>query len=93
MTDKSRREFENKLNKLVRGIASFEIDDVGEYGDKSTYWAWWGWQASRAAIEIDIPSSCDSEYWIDDVFQRVRFERDVEKSAIAAGLKVKGVSA
>lgn len=43
-------------------------------------------------IEVDIPSSVDAEYWIDDIFQRVRYERDVEKAVIAAGLKMKMVS-
>lgn len=90
MTDKNRGEFEAWC-----GIAGFDISrgHGGDYIEFDTDESWLAWQASRAAIEIDIPSSGDAEYWIDDVFQRVRFERDVEKAAIAAGLKVKGVSA
>lgn len=45
------------------------------------------WQQSRAAIEI--PSSSDSEYWFEGTFQRMRYERDVEK-AIGSGIRIKG---
>lgn len=45
------------------------------------------WQASRAAIEI--PSSSDSEYWFEGEFQRMRYERDVEKAITSQGLTIK----
>lgn len=44
------------------------------------------WTASRSSIVI--PSSSDSEYWFEGTFQRMRYERDVEK-AIGSGIKVK----
>ena len=46
------------------------------------------WTASRAAIEI--PSSSDSEYWFEGTFQRMRYERDVEKAITSHGIRIKG---
>lgn len=51
----------------------------------------WGfklWLASREAIEI--PSSNDSEYWFEGTFQRMRYERDVEKAITSQGIRIKG---
>ncbi|WP_155407657.1 hypothetical protein [Pluralibacter gergoviae] len=48
------------------------------------------WKASRDE-EIELPAACaDDEYFIDGVFQPMRYERDVERAVIAAGFKVKG---
>lgn len=53
--------------------------------------AWAGWQASRDAVEVDLPAACaDDEYFNDGVFQPMRYERDVERAIRAAGIKVKG---
>ncbi|MCL9644987.1 hypothetical protein L2090_21220 [Rahnella victoriana] len=54
-------------------------------GDKEIMFS--SWTASRAAIEI--PSSSDSEYWFEGTFQRMRYERDVEKAITSHGIKVK----
>lgn len=54
-------------------------------GDKEI--AWRAWTESRATIEI--PSSSDIEYWFEGAFQRMRYERDVEK-AIGSGIRIKG---
>lgn len=46
------------------------------------------WQQSRAVIAI--PSSSDSEYWFEGTFQRMRYERDVEKAITSHGIRIKG---
>jgi hypothetical protein len=33
------------------------LDGV-EYRHKSTEWAWMAWQASRAALVVELPSNC-----------------------------------
>ncbi|EJU6261305.1 ead/Ea22-like family protein [Salmonella enterica] len=41
--------------------------------------------------EINLPAACaDDEYFIDGVFQALRYERDVERAIRAAGIGVKG---
>lgn len=41
--------------------------------------------------EINLPAACaDDEYFIDGVFQPLRYERDVERAIRAAGIGVKG---
>lgn len=53
--------------------------------------AWESWKASREAVEVDIPPAlADDEYFIDGIFQPMRYERDVERAVIRAGLKIKG---
>lgn len=52
---------------------------------------WEAWQASREAVEVELPAACaDDEYFNDGVFQPMRYERDVERAIRAAGIKVKG---
>lgn len=54
--------------------------------------AWDAWQASREVIEIEVPSSEHeegSDYWFDDTFQPLRYERDIEREIERHGLKVK----
>lgn len=48
-----------------------------------------GWNARGDTIEIDLPETSDSEYWFEGTFQRMRYERDVEK-AIGSGIRIKG---
>lgn len=41
--------------------------------------------------EVTLPAACaDDEYFIDGVFQPLRYERDVERAIRAAGIGVKG---
>lgn len=64
----------------------FELQD-GEFVDRQTAIAWWAWQASRAAVVVDLsdlsrcfsPNDCgDWAMWLDDV----------KKLIEAQGLKV-----
>jgi hypothetical protein len=54
--------------------------------------AWAGWQASRDAVEVELPSlkqidSGERYVWSDGVFN---FKEDAIKAIRAAGIKVKG---
>ncbi|ECA5769949.1 ead/Ea22-like family protein [Salmonella enterica subsp. enterica serovar Altona] len=45
--------------------------------------------AELEARTVNLPAACaDDEYFIDGVFQALRYERDVERAIIAAGIKV-----
>ncbi|ECC7507222.1 ead/Ea22-like family protein [Salmonella enterica] len=47
--------------------------------------------AELEAREVNLPAACaDDEYFIDGVFQALRYERDVERAIRAAGIGVKG---
>lgn len=47
--------------------------------------------AELEARTVNLPAACaDDEYFIDGVFQALRYERDVERAILAAGIKVKG---
>ncbi|EPP0271290.1 small VCP/p97-interacting protein [Salmonella enterica subsp. enterica] len=47
--------------------------------------------AELEAREVKLPAACaDDEYFIDGVFQALRYERDVERAIRAAGIGVKG---
>ncbi|EGF8155793.1 ead/Ea22-like family protein [Salmonella enterica subsp. enterica serovar Enteritidis] len=45
--------------------------------------------AELEARTVNLPAACaDDEYFIDGVFQALRYERDVERAILAAGIKV-----
>lgn len=47
--------------------------------------------AELEARKVNLPAACaDDEYFIDGVFQALRYERDVERAILAAGMGVKG---
>ncbi|ENF0103026.1 TPA: ead/Ea22-like family protein [Escherichia coli] len=47
--------------------------------------------ADLEARTVNLPAACaDDEYFIDGVFQALRYERDVERAIRAAGIGVKG---
>ncbi|EJE9920125.1 ead/Ea22-like family protein [Salmonella enterica] len=47
--------------------------------------------AELEARKVNLPAACaDDEYFIDGVFQALRYERDVERAILAADIKVKG---
>jgi len=63
-----------------------------QYKDHSTNLAWMAWQASREAVEVELPSlkqidSGERYVWSDGVFN---FKEDAIKEIRAAGIKVKG---
>ncbi|EKE2788486.1 hypothetical protein OUL81_000527 [Salmonella enterica] len=46
--------------------------------------------AELEARTVNLPAArADDEYFIDGVFQALRYERDIERAIIAAGIKVK----
>ena len=93
--DESRRQFEDWFMTTF-GVDKYWLEDRRcepesyTLGEKVLIY-WECWKASRQAIEIDLPKACaGDEYFIDGVFQPMRYERDVERALSAAGLKIKG---
>ena len=88
----SREQFEEWVNEetgfdLYRTNFPMTTWDNQQYKDHSTNLAWCAWQASREAIEIELPeivwdiTECGSQHYDVD---------DVKNSIHAAGLTVKG---
>lgn len=80
-TDES--EIEDRLEKANGGL---------NYAHPETDVAWIWWQASREAVEVELPSlkqidSGERYVWSDGVFN---FKEDAIKAIRAAGIKVKG---
>ncbi|ELQ6035070.1 hypothetical protein R2223_003731 [Cronobacter sakazakii] len=80
--DKSREQFEAAIKQKYGDLIDQRVckNDDGEYMAWDMQVAWWAWQASRAAVEIEIPEVLD--YWLG----REGFAESIR----AAGLKVKG---
>jgi len=63
-TNKMREEFEVALIAMhvstglpkSTAIAMVEVKCNGQYASPSTMGAWWAWQSSRSAIEIELPA-------------------------------------
>ncbi|MCK6993086.1 hypothetical protein [Enterobacter asburiae] len=55
------------------------------YRDYITHMSWKGWQASREAIEIELPRECNPA----DCFTDVMIPHEVIDAIRAAGIKVK----
>ena len=53
----SRKQFEAEINKKFGDLIDQRIckNSDGDYMAWDMQVAWWAWQASRAAIEIDLP--------------------------------------
>lgn len=48
-------------------------------------------EMKRSKFVVNLPAACaDDEYFIDGVFQPMRYERDIERAIIAAGGTVEG---
>ncbi|WP_447841352.1 hypothetical protein [Enterobacter ludwigii] len=91
--DESRKQFEEWAIKSGHNIS---LDARGRYVFSYTATAWAGWQASRAAIEIELPRRkivCASGYgngYLVDSLMGDALEYDETVEAIrAAGIKVK----
>lgn len=86
--DESRKQFEEWV--LSRPEA--EHDDIvmrsGEYLRILTTFMWETWQASREAIEIEVP---DVEKWrsVDAVRAQTAYKSSITAELSAAGIKVK----
>ncbi|HBM7586582.1 TPA: hypothetical protein LZ306_003368 [Enterobacter bugandensis] len=86
--DESRKAFENACRGglINGGLAKF---DNGVYASELTRAVFCGWQASREAIEIELPEACSCCYsesekeWHDSVMG------EVTDILSAAGIKVK----
>lgn len=86
----SREQFEAWLRAQPH-VLNVGIEPDGTYTLHEDRVAWMAWQASREAVEVELPAACaDDEYFNDGVFQPMRYERDVERAIRAAGIKVKG---
>lgn len=87
----SREQFEaawekNNECEPMDGWESLCCDDG--YTDEIIDGQWWAWQASREAVEIELPIVTDAADWLVSV-DVMEYERVI--SAIrAAGIKVKG---
>ena len=57
MSEKIRREFEEWFYEYSLPCEGdwFKMDSCGDYDYPSTHDAWMGWQASRAALVVDLP--------------------------------------
>lgn len=82
--DKSRKRFEGWYQR-VGGNSSINPD--GKYTTERARLAWWSWQASRAAIEIELP---DKVFVEDDFDSGHNMAIDYcAESITSLGLKVK----
>lgn len=84
-----REQFEAECrNGLINGgLAKHEN---GKYASELTYAVWRGWQASREAVEIQLPDHRDYEETLSD--HELGFNTGLEQCAeaiLAAGIKVK----
>ena len=57
MTSQARKDFEREWNKVSGRTPerSIAMDGQNSYENRIDDAAWWGWQASRAAIEVELP--------------------------------------
>ena len=84
--EKCREEFEVAYQAacLSRAVARFDPsvlakDHCDDYLNSLVQSAWWGWQASREALVIDLPKVIGSLMYSSDVYEAIE----------AAGVKVK----
>lgn len=59
MSEKMREDFEEWFYEYSLPCKGdwFKRDSCGDYDSPSTYYAWMGWQASRAALVVELPDS------------------------------------
>ena len=59
MSEKIRREFEEWFYEYSMPCEGdwFKMDSCGDYDHPSTHDAWMGWQASRAALVVELPGA------------------------------------
>lgn len=95
--DKSREQFEAAINQKFGNLIDQRVckSSDGDYMAWDMQVAWWAWQASRGAAEIELPKYHD--YTNQDT-ARSQAEKSAYNSGVydsadairAAGLKVKG---
>lgn len=95
-TEKMREEFERAYmrdlvgHSLSAGCEWLERGSDGEYRSFHARGAWWSWQASRAAIEVELPYDSDALNGDHDFIKGWRLGvSDMIDSIESLGLKVK----
>lgn len=83
--DESRKQFEQKIQHSY-GEDYLVVNDDGDYVNWITADLWEFWQASRAAIEIELPGVEDPGDFFCEVYDTYK----VHQAMLAAGIKVKG---
>lgn len=92
--DESRKAFEREYWNEFGQFEDVNREEVFKFIDSGYYrletiMAWWAWQASRKAIEIELPEACSCCYsesekeWHDSVMS------EVTGILRAAGIKIK----
>lgn len=88
--DESRKQFE-EWRISDSPTSNLYRDSHGQYAEIGTWVAWKAWQASRAAIEIELPDAAD--YWNGteghEVLNHRQLMADSADAIRAAGIKVK----
>lgn len=88
--DESRKQFERWINSLPMCSAERHRIDNDRYRFNTTEVAWKAWQASREAIEIELPAECqesDAHYMYQNGWNECI--DDMKASFSTAGIKVK----
>ena len=64
MREKMREDFEEWFYEYSLPCKGdwFKMDSCGDYDSPSTYYAWMGWQASRAALVVELPNEKGGRY-------------------------------
>lgn len=95
-TEKMREEFESAVLRNWPKAPLNRCDVVssraGQYADEIVQRAWWGWQASRAALVIELPAAPfgENSYETAVFSEGTKHMRNLCSNAIEAqGMKVK----
>lgn len=90
ITEKMREEFELEWNKVSGRTPerSIAMDGQNSYENRIDDAAWWAWQASRAAIEVELPQGF-THHGASDQTEYVLEAGAVVASIESFGLKVK----
>ncbi|EOL9075522.1 hypothetical protein ACM92Y_002122 [Cronobacter malonaticus] len=88
--DKSREQFEAAIKQKYDDLIDQRVckNGDGDYMAWDMQVAWWAWQASRAAVEIELPKPAYQRYEIQAIANHTIHK--CKRSIISAGLKVKG---
>ncbi len=87
--EESRKQFEAWITEWWPQVKGNICRDGDSYSNHFMNYAWEGWQASRAAIEIELP---ELEKWrsVEPVRAQITYRSMTKDRLIAAGLTVKG---
>ncbi|ALX78335.1 hypothetical protein ACLF30_000216 [Cronobacter sakazakii] len=88
--DKSREQFEAAIKQKYDDLIDQRVckNGDGDYMAWDMQVAWWAWQTSRAAVEIELPKPAYQRYEIQAIANHTIHK--CKRSIISAGLKVKG---